>query len=393
MKENLLARSEDWKVWTDWYDARLDGRRANETLEVARATIADEIWEQGPKVVNAEIKRLIEEHGGTTLPLEAGSFAVGAVTAAGSLEIARPVAEHATSSKEPELLEPSSEPGPVMQVTEKGLEVVPQPMGGDFDQDLQKNLHTRLQRLLPALAETTHKVGNAHPALDHVVSEYGALIAQPFEKLDVASVWAVGTGLLAFRQAFASQPNSTMTVPLEPGHLALLQQAAEVHGGFILGFPKGRELTDRADHARLSPEIVAQISRPTRYILTDLSLAKHFVESHTREFLAAIDEGTIVYGWEAARAGHVGYVVTRNSLIALGRALNHLNSALATVAGGLLLSAVDPNLQMTQYIAEFVFEHAQPIASFIEPFPELNIWFGSIIDHIDENKRSLKRKD
>jgi hypothetical protein len=29
-----------------------------------------------------------------------------------------------------------------------------------------------------------------------------------------------------------------MTEPLEPGLLALLQQAAEIHGGFILGFQK-----------------------------------------------------------------------------------------------------------------------------------------------------------
>jgi hypothetical protein len=71
-----------------------------------------------------------------------------------------------------------------------------------------------------------------------VVSEYSDLIARPFDQLDVASLWAVGTGLLAFRAAFTNQPSGTMTEPLEPGLLALLQQAAEIHGGFILGFQK-----------------------------------------------------------------------------------------------------------------------------------------------------------
>jgi len=38
-KENL-----DWKVWTDWYRARLEGRPTIEDLEVARVMIAEEIW-------------------------------------------------------------------------------------------------------------------------------------------------------------------------------------------------------------------------------------------------------------------------------------------------------------------------------------------------------------
>src|SRR5208337_5695413 len=48
-------------------EARLAGDAAqppNEALEIARAMIPDEIWEQGPAVVNAEIKRLIAEHAG-----------------------------------------------------------------------------------------------------------------------------------------------------------------------------------------------------------------------------------------------------------------------------------------------------------------------------------------
>ena len=42
LKDNLLADYEDWKVWTDWYEARLAGDAGappNEALEIARATI------------------------------------------------------------------------------------------------------------------------------------------------------------------------------------------------------------------------------------------------------------------------------------------------------------------------------------------------------------------
>jgi hypothetical protein len=61
MKAALLALEEDWDVWTDWYEARLRGDPGNEELELARVMTADEIWQQGPKVLNAHIKRLIEK--------------------------------------------------------------------------------------------------------------------------------------------------------------------------------------------------------------------------------------------------------------------------------------------------------------------------------------------
>jgi hypothetical protein len=64
LKSALLAADQGWEVWTDWYDARLAGDAASppiEALEVARATIPDEKWKQGPAAVNAEIRRLIDQ--------------------------------------------------------------------------------------------------------------------------------------------------------------------------------------------------------------------------------------------------------------------------------------------------------------------------------------------
>src|SRR5262249_266680 len=58
LKSALLAADENWDVWIDWYEERLSGRETDETLELARATIPDEFWEQGPQVLNGHIKRL-----------------------------------------------------------------------------------------------------------------------------------------------------------------------------------------------------------------------------------------------------------------------------------------------------------------------------------------------
>jgi hypothetical protein len=62
LKQNLPL-TEGWDVWTNWYDARVEGLQADEALEVARATVDDDIWVEGPKIVNAHIKWLIDEHG------------------------------------------------------------------------------------------------------------------------------------------------------------------------------------------------------------------------------------------------------------------------------------------------------------------------------------------
>jgi hypothetical protein len=115
-----------------------------------------------------------------------------------------------------------------------------------------------------------------------------------------------------------------------------------------------------------------------------LARASDFVETSTRKFLAVVDESLFLHGWETARTGYG--LCTRNSLIAMGKVLIRANSVLATVTGNLVLSSVDPGLQMTQHIIQFMLENAQIVASFAEPFPELRSWIGVLIDHIDREK-------
>jgi hypothetical protein len=62
LRRALLNLHQDWEVWTDWWEARRDGRPSDEALEIPRVLVGDDIWRQGPAVANAEIKRLIEMH-------------------------------------------------------------------------------------------------------------------------------------------------------------------------------------------------------------------------------------------------------------------------------------------------------------------------------------------
>ena len=60
--EDGLPDEEGWRVWTDWYVARLVGRTAEVSLELDLLNIPSDDWEQGPAHVNAVIAKLIESH-------------------------------------------------------------------------------------------------------------------------------------------------------------------------------------------------------------------------------------------------------------------------------------------------------------------------------------------
>lgn len=60
LKSLLLVRnSEQWDVWTDWYEARLGGEPVNEDEEIARvAEVSVDEWAAGPAVANERIKEI-----------------------------------------------------------------------------------------------------------------------------------------------------------------------------------------------------------------------------------------------------------------------------------------------------------------------------------------------
>ena len=45
LRDHLLGAGDDWFVWVDWYQDRLDGKPPNRALELAKALIPNEIWE------------------------------------------------------------------------------------------------------------------------------------------------------------------------------------------------------------------------------------------------------------------------------------------------------------------------------------------------------------
>jgi hypothetical protein len=71
LKQRLWSASDaDWEFWIEWYEDLLAGRPSglDKAFDVALATLPNELWEQGPKVVNARIKELINAYTAVPLP-------------------------------------------------------------------------------------------------------------------------------------------------------------------------------------------------------------------------------------------------------------------------------------------------------------------------------------
>lgn len=102
-KTALLAARQDWEVWTIWYDDRLAGRVRNEERELAYVLIEDDLWKQGPAIVNAEINRRIEEFEPPPQVVELSAVSVTTASGLGvpSINVAEPPPIEAIPEQEP----------------------------------------------------------------------------------------------------------------------------------------------------------------------------------------------------------------------------------------------------------------------------------------------------
>lgn len=61
LESALHSHSEDWDVWTDWYEDQLAGvLKDDEVFATGWATLPEAIWREGPRLVNATIRELID---------------------------------------------------------------------------------------------------------------------------------------------------------------------------------------------------------------------------------------------------------------------------------------------------------------------------------------------
>jgi hypothetical protein len=59
--QEILPREDDWQVWIDWYNRRIEGVSDPEEIELVFATVPDKEREAGPAAANKWIKERLEE--------------------------------------------------------------------------------------------------------------------------------------------------------------------------------------------------------------------------------------------------------------------------------------------------------------------------------------------
>ncbi|MGQ0445343.1 MAG: hypothetical protein ACT4O2_09515 [Beijerinckiaceae bacterium] len=229
MKAALRAENQDWEVWTEWYDARLEGRRSNKKLEIARATIANNIWGQGPAAVNAEIKRLIENHkrkGRTN--------------------------KDPKPSPVPEI--PPQRPAALEPIWSDGILVLP-PMPARTDGDKRANA-AALKALRAELIELADDVEAEKSNFDKRAAAYLRHIA---ERIPNRPPPQHELFRLAHAKEVLQAYNSTVNDQW-PEHLAARYHALTLHfDRTVRQFPKWREFVRNADKDRLTADQIAEI--------------------------------------------------------------------------------------------------------------------------------------
>ena len=58
LKQHLLEADEGWDYWISWYEGLIHGRQPDQLLELAIASLPDDVWKSGPKTVAVEIAKL-----------------------------------------------------------------------------------------------------------------------------------------------------------------------------------------------------------------------------------------------------------------------------------------------------------------------------------------------
>jgi hypothetical protein len=160
LRAALHAERQDWQVWTIRYDDRLDGRVRDEKRELAYVRIEEALWRQGTAIVNAEIKRRIEEleppqHG--VVQLQAHSSSAASNSAGVSRSVAEPTPprrrrKKPESSLVPEI--PPQRPAALEPVWSNGKLVLPSdPARIDGDPDALVSALTVLRAEIAELAD------------------------------------------------------------------------------------------------------------------------------------------------------------------------------------------------------------------------------------------------
>ncbi len=256
-------------------------------LEIARATIPDEIWRRGPSAVNAEIKRLIEEHDWTKkLPYRPGMAGL-----LDQLQILPPV----------ESIPEQERTGTRFVMDTQGrIDVLQIPPVAD---DLQRFHYDEMRHKAEALAGLGQMLGD----IAHSITRLVEALPEHIEDASVDKLWSRGNTLRRRHDAHVRTvdnnlgPDPARLHPLVSAHLGDFIDSFNV---YVIGDPRGLEL----DRIRLGPQDreaarkIAALAAPIAWAASESEspVTPTARETLTEQVDAAIDAQDDINGDQAA---------------------------------------------------------------------------------------------
>jgi hypothetical protein len=249
MRLILASANDDWEVWIDWYENRLSGRpSADADLDIACAMLPNDLWEQGPKAVNAEIRRRME-------------------------------ASPHTVREAPSELIPHQGAGPHFTLGPAGMiALVPAAEISAIGNNV-----ARIGELLPLVRRAArdligHLNPNAFPELARDVADYRAAVEEDWVKIRWGTVFGLGVMLESAAEAARRKIEDRLQPALEDAAQAALDSILTLHGPLILATAEGRELADEADRMYLTREEQAKLRADARSVARELKNATEIIE-------------------------------------------------------------------------------------------------------------------
>lgn len=279
LMSRMLSAGDNWDVWVHWYEDHVVGRPSlGEAFDIAVATLPNELWQQGPKAVNAEIKRLIEEH---TPPARIPSQGAGPNFA----------------------LSPAHRIG----------------LAAASDIDAAGNNLGRLRQQLPLVREAADDLAgrlnpNTFPELVRNLTAYRAAIEGEPETIAWGVVFGRGVRLDNAAAAARRQIEDRLEPPLEDAAREALESVLMLHGPMILATAEGRELMDDADRMLLTREEQAALRTDALAVAAALNDDKEIIEPSAAQIVMEAVE-TIGEGPHPERGSVIGGAAIRNVTI------------------------------------------------------------------------------
>lgn len=325
LKATLLAADEDWEVWTDWYDALLEGRLAeSEAISLARVTLPEEFWERGPKAVNAELKRLIEAKRAQTPP---HPIPEGEADAANTTEEPAPP---------PPLPLPSQGHGPHFDLPQGRLDFTPPALIDGKRNDLRRlrTLHPLLRDQVAAAVELFGR-NAAHGRLLDVLAQYSAALDHQVEGIDYEILTGIGLQLANAEKSARRDIADRLKPEFEDDEKTALTSLLDLHGPFVLASEAGRNLLDDVERYRRSEADEAAFREDAAVLAAALVDSPAVAAPEPAAFIAAT-VAEIGRGDNPSRTAVYGVGVVKNATVVLaGGAVAFTLATLGVVAGGM----------------------------------------------------------